>query len=178
MKPMFLLGMLTLLSPTFASAKIYNWVDEHGVTHFSDQPHKGAKEIQIEDMTIYDNESEQVLDSSTTTNEKNTEDTNSVPVLNYKSISLVGIQDEQTFWNGQANDLTISVALEPQLQETHHVVVLLDGNPVANLNGTFNLGIVDRGEHSIVAQVLDKDNKVIISSDTLSFYVQRTVVGG
>src|SRR5688572_18377865 len=39
--------LLALAAPAFAGQTVYKWVDEKGVTHFSDQPQAGAEKVEM-----------------------------------------------------------------------------------------------------------------------------------
>ena len=42
------IGIGLLLAASLALAQVYRWVDEDGVVHYSDQPHQGAEEVELE----------------------------------------------------------------------------------------------------------------------------------
>ena len=46
MKNFFIITAIFLL-PTSVSGEIYKWIDDHGITHFSDKPNKTAKKIKL-----------------------------------------------------------------------------------------------------------------------------------
>jgi len=39
--------LLVLASTAATAATVYKWVDENGVTHFSDQPHENAQKVEL-----------------------------------------------------------------------------------------------------------------------------------
>ena len=41
-------GIALLLAASLALPQAYRWVDEDGVVHYSDQPHPGAEEVELE----------------------------------------------------------------------------------------------------------------------------------
>src|SRR6201985_1687410 len=45
--------LLSVASAVALSATVYKWVDENGVTHYSDQPHENAQKVQIAQPQTY-----------------------------------------------------------------------------------------------------------------------------
>src|SRR5271154_797219 len=53
MRTVLLLAALGTCWALAAQATVYRWVDADGVVHFSDQPHQGATEIQVQEPQTY-----------------------------------------------------------------------------------------------------------------------------
>src|ERR1700683_1832119 len=48
--------LLLIASATAYSATVYKWVDDNGVTHYSDQPHPGAQKLDISGAQTYESQ--------------------------------------------------------------------------------------------------------------------------
>src|SRR5215470_1511115 len=42
-----LFTLMSVVCTVALSATVYRWVDENGVTHYSDQPHENAEKVQV-----------------------------------------------------------------------------------------------------------------------------------
>src|SRR5215469_13685455 len=42
-----LFTLMSVVCTVALSATVYRWVDENGVTHYSDQPHENAQKVQV-----------------------------------------------------------------------------------------------------------------------------------
>lgn len=51
MKKVAYLVLVLLALPAFAQT-VYRWVDKQGVVHYSDEPHQGAKQVQLGSATV------------------------------------------------------------------------------------------------------------------------------
>src|SRR5580658_4196629 len=49
--------LLLIMSASASSATVYKWVDDNGVTHFSDQPNPKAQKLEITGAQTYDSQS-------------------------------------------------------------------------------------------------------------------------
>jgi len=45
--------LMSVVSAVALSATVYKWVDESGVTHYSDQPHENAEKVTIAQPQTY-----------------------------------------------------------------------------------------------------------------------------
>jgi len=89
-------------------------------------------------------------------------------------IAIISPKNEETL-HDNAGRVPVSIAIQGsgELPEHSSVRVLLDGKPHgASRNGaSFMLEGVERGEHTLQAQVVDAGGKTILSSDTVTFYL-------
>lgn len=93
----------------------------------------------------------------------------------YQSVSIVAPQPETTIHNNNGN-LDVTVAVSPPLHTGNGDVltILLDDKAVAS--GTrhrYKLKGIDRGTHTLAAQVTAADGKVLITSEPVTFYMWR-----
>ncbi len=93
----------------------------------------------------------------------------------YQSVSIASPQPETTIHNNNGN-LDVTVAVSPPLRTANGDVltILLDDKAVAS--GTrlhYKLKGIDRGTHTLAAQITAADGKVLITSEPVTFYMWR-----
>ena len=171
-RPIFIL--VGLLAAASVMAEAYRWVDEDGVTHYSDRPREGAEVVELSEYTR--TTGAQIYRAPA----QSAEDPEAAPAeeapFKYDSLSVASPGAEETLWNIEGV-LNVSLALSPGLQSGHQVRVYFDGQPRL-VNGTsFQIEEVWRGVHNIQAEVIDETGKLMIRSRPNRFYVQQTTVG-
>ncbi len=92
-----------------------------------------------------------------------------------QTITIVSPQPETTIHDNTGNlTVTVAVSPPPHLEAGERLTLLLDGAPVAS--GTrqrFELQNIDRGSHTLQAQVNAADGSVIATSPPVTFYMWR-----
>lgn len=162
-----------LLACAAASAadtgKLYKWVDEKGVIHYTDQPRPGAKEVDVKPAQTY--QPPPVVRSSASAARSTPQE----PV-NYNSCSITSPANDQVFFN--INSTSITVQTDPRLQPGHRISVLFDGQPLGqpSSSGQFTIDPLYRGSHTIVATVIDEQGRVVCQSAPLTFHVRQPSV--
>jgi hypothetical protein len=82
--------------------------------------------------------------------------------------------DQQEFMNLDA--LTISVQTDPALKPGDQIFVSLDGQPINEGKPTgaqFTLSPVDRGTHTLQAQVRDVDETILCQTPAVTFSIHQ-----
>jgi len=164
-----LFTLLSIVSVAALSTTVYKWVDENGVTHYSDQPHENAEKVQLAQPQTY---------SAPRTSNRPQQATPEKPPSNtYSSCDVVQPANDQTFPN--ATTVTTAVQVSPGTQSGDQVVLLLDGTRVPNFppgGGAITLNGIERGTHSLQATVQDSNGKVLCQSANVSFTVLQPSV--
>lgn len=166
------LALVLVVSAGAAAEDVWRWVDEEGVIHFSDRPHPGAERVQIGPVQTFP---APVLSPARET----TPSQPGEPAAPYSRVEIASPAAGETLWN-IAGELSVQVALEPQLAGGHEMRLYFDGNPVEGApqgSGQFALGEVYRGEHTLRAAIFDAEGRELASSETITFYVQQTSIG-
>ncbi len=163
-----ILTLLVMSLPVVASATIYRWVDEKGITHFSDTPHKGAATVKLPKTETYS--APKLPISQNSKNPKASEDKNKK--IDYK-IAITSPKNDENFPPGLRGSINVNVSVEPKLQKGHRIESYLDGN-VLNIGKTnFTLPEdISRGEHTVQAKVTYR-KKILAESNLVKFYVQQ-----
>jgi hypothetical protein len=173
-RPIFVL--LGLLATVQVAAEAYKWVDENGVTHYSDRPQAGAEIVELSEYTrdtgarLY-RSTRPAAENATAGDAAGGDET----PFRYESLSVISPGAEETLWNIEGT-LTVSLALSPGLQSGHQIRVYFDGEPRMVGGSSFQVEEVWRGVHNIQAEVIDATGKLMIRSQTNRFYVQQSTV--
>lgn len=151
---------------TLATAGVYKWVDAEGTVHYGDTPTPGAEEVHVPPPQTY---TPAQLPPSTSQPEAPT------AAPEYTLLSFAVPEPEANLWDN-TGVLPVSFNLEPALQAErgHSLVVLLDGQAQAPVEGTSTtLENVDRGSHTLQGQIIDATGEVLISSPSITVHLHR-----
>jgi hypothetical protein len=155
--------MLSACAAALAGTTVYVWVDAQGVTHYSDQPHQGATKMKVEDAPTY---------ASTPVGGAGTGAPNRAAGEQKMECPIVSPTDQQMFMNAWSVSGHVQVPKGPG----YRVVLMLDGTVLPNAadgGGNFTLPQVDRGQHTLAAQVLDQSGQVVCESPSVTFFVHQ-----
>jgi hypothetical protein len=151
-----------------AQAAVYTYVDANGNRVYTDQPHKGAQRLP--------------MPSAPSANPTPAAPARSVkaptlkrpPAVRYQMLRIL-LPLPDTAVREENGELIVTVTSEPALQEGHRYRLLLDGN-VAQEPGrspVFALKNVDRGTHTLAAEIIDYDDYVIERTPAQPVHLQR-----
>jgi hypothetical protein len=71
-------------------------------------------------------------------------------------------------------DVRVEIVVIPDLEPGQRIALLLDGEVVARQpSGSFELTALDRGAHTLQAQLVDRAGTVLAASDPVTFYMWR-----
>lgn len=159
------LVLLLLAFPGMSSAKIYRWVDEQGVEHFSDKPKQGSQEIQLPDPGHYKPSPSPKRKPQKPIIEERAE---------YESLAITEPTQNATVRNN-AGRVSVSVTTQPNLHAGHKLQLLLDGRRVGRPSATTQFVLLDvyRGAHTLAAIIIDAKGKTLHQSDAVRFYMHR-----
>jgi hypothetical protein len=152
-----------------SSSAVYKWVDENGVTHYSDQPHPGAQKIQLQSAQTYKAQGQR----APTVIPRN----RPPGAQAYTSCVVSRPTSQEMFQNTQT--VPASVHVEPDLRAGDRISVLLDGTPVQSdipADSEFALNSVYRGAHSLAVKVEDSTGAVVCQSPSVAFNVRQSSV--
>ena len=94
----------------------------------------------------------------------------------YSTFAITSPKDGATFQNQPAIPVVMSV--EPNMLGGDKIQLMLDGKPSGVPTATFyqELGLVERGTHSLSAVILNKADQPIKQSNAVTIYVHRASV--
>lgn len=163
--PLLWLALIT----ASAQAAVYTYVDANGNRVFTDQPRKGAERVPMPARAT-------PTAPATVTLPR----TSKVPVpsktaaMRYQMLRILGPLPD-TAVREEDGSLIVTLTSEPALQPNHRYRLLLDGE-VAQAPGrspVFALSNVDRGTHSLAAEIIDQDDLVIERTPAQPVHLQR-----
>ena len=167
------IGLLVALAAGTASAETYKWVDAQGQVHYSDRPpESGGVKVELLPAQTYHATavSRQVGGS---------EEKTAGAAASYTVLELTSPQNGQTFSN-IGGSLNVELRIEPPPQPGLSIWLYLDGKRVDGLPTTgtsFSLQNVWRGEHTLLAAVIDPTGKSLATTAPVTFFVrQRSII--
>jgi hypothetical protein len=164
-----LFTLLSVLCTAAFAATVYKWVDENGVTHYSDQPHENAQKVTLAQPQTYKAPKLPAEQPSAAAPPK-------APPP-YSSCAVAQPANEDTFPN--ATSVDAAVVTNPGVRSGDEVVLLLDGSRVANFppgGGSTTISPIERGSHSLQAIVRDGNGQVVCQSANITFTVLQPSV--
>ncbi len=150
------------------SGKIYAIKDRNGnIVGYTDDPLKGSDEVKIQKGSEYTPpESETVW---TKVEPKVVEE----KPLGYAKFAIASPTNDATIRNNAGN-IQVALDIRPALQPGHKVQVLIDGNVVSESRGVIQSAAnVDRGTHSISANIIDSQNNILKSTPAVTIHLHR-----
>jgi hypothetical protein len=89
----------------------------------------------------------------------------------YADVVIVQPANEETVHDNLGN-VAVQVAVSPSLAPGDRIVLLVDGRPVAQqMDATFALSGIERGAHTLQAQVVDASGATLVASRPVTFYM-------
>lgn len=168
-------ALIVLLAlPGIAHAVICKTVDAEGVVGYSDVPASECLDrVKLPASSTYE---PRRLPSSQPTNRVSGA-SQPVNTTRYQSMQIEQPADNGTVRSNEGK-VAISIGLDPPLQQGDRVTVYLDGKAVP---GSFDspaieLSGVDRGTHTLGAEVKNARGQRLIESSTISFTLRKTNV--
>jgi hypothetical protein len=160
---------IAMTGPSAWAATVYKWVDENGVTHYSDQPHPDAKEVDVKSAQTYESSS-----GASRRNSSNAPAT-AQPGLTYQTCELYRPENDEVFLN--TDTVIAKLRLTPaQLRAGDRIAIGIDGKRIQTSGSTEATLKVERGTHSLIAVVEDASGKAVCTSSTVTFHVRQPSV--
>ena len=159
--------MLLVFTGSAAADKIYKWTDDQGNVQYSDQPRPGAQEMEISTEPAGITPVPAGAPRAGRPSEANQP---------YQSLIIAAPENGAELGDPEGR-VNVSVVVAPSLQtdQGHTILLLLDGRPLqpAYAAGDIVLENVERGEHTMQAQVVDGSGTALITSDPVAFVQHR-----
>lgn len=170
----FLIALLAgVLLFNSVKAELFKWKDERGNTIYSDQPPpEGEQSAIIKKEQLPPIITVPAIDVNKSSNAAEPE---SDTTARYRSITISDPGHDAEVRENTGN-VSISVQVEPYVfnERGDTVVIYMDGNEISRGSQTsVQLQNVDRGTHTLRAEVLDRAGQVLKASDTTVFHLKR-----
>lgn len=156
----------TFFSLSVSAETVYKTRDEQGNIIFSDKPTEGAEEIKIQEAQTLNLPMPKRIGGRATTKL-------SPKAINYTEFKIINPQHDSTIHSNEGVT-DVSATLNPELDEKHSVVFLIDGKEVsAGKSLQLSLDNLDRGTHNVTAMIKDEKNKVLKRSNNITFHLRK-----
>ncbi len=157
-----------IVSSSNLQADIFKTTDEQGNVSFSDESTERSEKIELGPINT------QPFPKGST-RPKPKKQVAKPP--KYEQVSIVSPQPETTIPPG-ITAITVAITTSPILHPQHVVQIMMNGAPKGTPRHSLSFEINDlyRGEHSIQANILDQQGKLITSSKPIKVYVIRPTV--
>jgi hypothetical protein len=156
------------MSASASSATVYKWVDDNGVTHFSDQPNPKAQKLEITGAQTYE------AQPATVAAPTRAAVTGAPPVCVIDSPGTGQVYLD-------TYSITGHVTLSPPGSDGGQATLRMDGTDVTALlaaSGSFTLSQVDRGDHTLTLQVSDVRGNILCQAAPVSFSIRQRAAAG
>ena len=169
---LFILG-LALCFGVLAQDRVYKRVNPDGSVEYSDQPIQGAEVIKVpkgSTFTMPEAPARTAAPAETAPEEEAS--------VSYESLEITRPMNDEAIRSNEGK-LTALARVTPELAANHRFRWKMDGEIVQDVNSPeLRLNNVDRGSHTLEAEIVDVDGKVIISSETITFHLMRYSIPG
>lgn len=162
--------LLLLAGPALATT-LYKWVDENGVTHWSDKPSDGAAAVEIQSPQTFSAPPLPARSSDADSGDDETQNP-------YQMFEIAEPLADKTYWNLEGN-LNVRLRVSPRLRVGHSIFMYVDGQRVNNLptrQANFTLPEMWRGTHILTATIADRAGSVVTQSEPITFHIQQTSI--
>lgn len=161
---------LLLIFSLPVQAQVYRWVDSHGVTHYSDTPHrKTAKPVKLPTLQTYRPAKLPATERAGTQEKTKVEEPPVAPRI-VKPRPKATIRDAQ---------LRVSVDVNAALKPQQGLLYELDGQPQNNTptrKTHYRLHDVFRGSHTITVVLTDASGAPLAKSKPVTIYMKPPTV--
>ncbi|MDX1823587.1 MAG: hypothetical protein R3354_02645 [Thiohalomonadales bacterium] len=166
MRYFLLLISLTICFGALAQEKVYKKVNPDGSVEYSDQPIQGSEVMNVpKGSTFTMPETPAVTPASTNPAEETS--------VKYDSLVITQPENDKAIRSNNGT-LTALASVTPALAPDNRFRWKMDGNIVQDVNAPeLRLNNVDRGSHTLQAEIVDANGKVIITSDSVTFHMMR-----
>ncbi|HEY4342051.1 MAG TPA: DUF4124 domain-containing protein [Steroidobacteraceae bacterium] len=149
------------------SATVYKWVDDAGVTHYSDQPNPKAQKLQISGAQTYGSQQAAVTAPATAPAAPPPAAATPVCVIDTPGAGQVFLD---------VFSITGHVTLAHVSADGDQTTLRMDGQDISGLlggDGRFALNSLDRGEHSLTLQVTNARGEVVCQATAVNFSIRQ-----
>jgi hypothetical protein len=164
-----LLTFFILLATINTQAALYKYTDENGEVVYSDQaPYEGAEELVPPEL--------QVTPAIKPKPKANENPEKKEDITRYSSFQITSPKNGSTLQN-KTGTLKIALAIKPALniKAGHYINIFIDDVAVIKNSSQLStiLNHIDRGTHSIQAELREKSGKLIRFSNNVIVHVHR-----
>ncbi len=162
-----LISVFCLFLAVAATAEVYRSVDRDGTVVFTDKPSPDAELIEVDEL--------QTIKPPPAGDFKYTPPPEK-PKARYTEVSITSPQHDAAIRDNGGN-VTVNIVTKPRLQGSDNLVLYLDGkkNMLGKATAKAFSGL-DRGSHQLRAVIKDADDRIQLSSSSVTFHLLRRSV--
>ncbi len=153
------------------SAETYKWVDSQGQTHYSDRPPpEGAKQVELIPAQTYRAPASSQARTTTPSQPP------AAAAATYLEFEMRRPQSGAVIPNS-GGTVSVELRIDPALHPGHSIYLYLDGKRVDGLSTSstsLQLSNVVRGDHQLIASVVDTAGKSVVSTPAVTITVRQT----
>ncbi len=172
-KSLMMVFTLLMLTATPLLAQVYKVVDKDGNVTFTDQPPAdGSGPIELKPISVVE---APVYQTAPKKDDAEADKEMSIRDLrkNYRDFAIVSPQQEESLWRPDGAfpvAWNTKFALQPGMQ----VTIFLDGKRhTTTTQQMIAMSNLDRGEHTVKAELRDSNNRLIAEAEAVTFFVRQ-----
>ncbi|NNF97359.1 MAG: DUF4124 domain-containing protein, partial [Halobacteria archaeon] len=172
MRSLLILVGLALCVSVLAQDRVYKRVNPDGSVEYSDQPIQGAEVMKVPKGSTF------TMPETPTSTAAPAETTPEETSVTYDSLLITRPTNDEAIRSNEGK-VTALARVNPELALGHRFRWSMDGEIIQDVNSPeLRLNNIDRGSHTLQAEIVDTDGKVIISSETITFHLMRYRIPG
>lgn len=164
-----LLILLAFAVPAFAGT-VWKWVDEQGVTHYSDRPVPGATKVEVRVGSSWDSTVPRGSTAAAPASESP-----AAADTKYRNFGILSPENNQALVN-VGGQVLVEIGIDPELQPGHTLRLYLDGKLVEGYpeNATsYALKDLPRGAHQVIATVNEPSGRRVQETAQVTFTIRQ-----
>lgn len=168
------LAILLLPLAAFAEGEIYKVVDKEGNVIYTDQrPSAAAEPMDLPELSVIKSDLPPPAPEAAAAAEEQAQAPTARELRKqYADFRITQPQQEETFW-GSENTVVVAWGSAQPIPPEMAVKLYVDGAAQDVVgNGSVSLTL-DRGEHTVYAELLDVRKRRIVSTETITFFVKQ-----
>jgi hypothetical protein len=173
---MMLITCSLAITASSLTAQVYKVVDENGNVTYTDRPPAdGSAPMELPPISIIESP-----DYKANTGNETADAEEEIPLntlrRDYNDFAIISPSSEESIWSPEQ---AVSVAwnVGNQLQAGMKVTIFLDGKLLTTTTQPIiPAGVLERGAHTLTAQLKDAKNRTIVNAAPVTFYVKQPTV--
>lgn len=158
---------------TRAFSEVYRSVDKDGNVTYSDQPDIDSEKMDFQELTTY--ESIPIKEIKKDHDKQPDQKEDQTPSASYSGLRILSPANNDTIRDNTGN-VPVQLQVTPKLRIKlgHRFVLSIDGKKVASTTvPRYKLINIDRGSHTLTAQIMNRKNKALTRPVSVSFHMHR-----
>jgi hypothetical protein len=169
-------GSLLVIIASPLTAQVYKVVDEDGNVTFTDQaPADGSGPVELAPISVIEAPTYETKPAAADAESGEGAEEMTLQQLRraYRDFAIVSPQQEESVWRPDG-PIPVAWSVGNALQDGMQVTLYLDGKRyTSTTQPMIPIAGLDRGEHTLKAELRDKRNRVVSATDSITFFVRQ-----